>query len=257
MKKLASERSGAPAWADWSGRRVAFLGDSITDAAHIGCSENYWGFLERDTGLVPIVLGRNGAQWRDLPEQVRRLSEEHGCAVDAIFVFAGTNDFNSSVPLGEWFEMDDATVDRGHGMVSVRRRRFSRDEATFRGRVNVVMSAVKDGWPEADVFLLTPIHRGYATFGPENVQPDETHSNEAGLFIEDYVQAVKEAGNLWAAEVIDLHAESGLFPLLASHSAFFHDARSDMLHPGNRGHERIARAIERHLGMAAPPRVGE
>lgn len=253
MANLVANSCAAPSWANWRGSRVAFLGDSITDEAHIGCTVNYWGVLERDTGLLPIVLGRNGAQWCDLPEQIRSLAEKHGGAVDAIFVFAGTNDFNASVPLGDWFMEEDAIVDRGHGPVMVRRRKFSSDAATFRGRVNNAMSALKDGWPDADIFLLTPIHRGYAAFGPGNVQPDESHSNEVGLFIDDYVQAIREAGNIWAASVIDLNAESGLFPLLASHSIFFHDAESDMLHPGDRGHERIARAIERRLGMATAP----
>ena len=29
----------------WRNRRVAFLGDSITDAVHVGTTKNYWQFL--------------------------------------------------------------------------------------------------------------------------------------------------------------------------------------------------------------------
>lgn len=97
------------------------------------------------------------------------------------------------------------------------------------------------------------MHRGYATFGPENVQPDESFANGAGLFIDDYVAAVKEAGGVWAATVIDVHAESGLFPLFPEHAPFFHDAETDMLHPGTAGHRRIADAIERRLGAPVRP----
>ena len=29
----------------WQGKKVAFLGDSITDKIHIGTEKNYWQFL--------------------------------------------------------------------------------------------------------------------------------------------------------------------------------------------------------------------
>ena len=109
---------------------------------------------------------------------------------------------------------------------------------------------LKDNWPGTPVYLMTPLHRGYATVGPKNVQPDESHANGKGLFIDEYVAAVKEAGNIWAVNVIDLNAESGLFPMLKSHARFFHNEKRDMLHPNNAGHEQIARAIMRRIGCA-------
>ena len=229
------------------GRLVAFLGDSMTDAAHIGCTFNYWNCLERDLGIVPLVYGVNGAQWCDLEAQAERLVAEHPGGVHAVFLFAGTNDFNSNVPPGEWFEVADAAADRGRGPVPVRRRSPVFDKATLRGRVNRVMRILREGQPEARVFLMTPIHRGYAVFGPGNVQPDESYSNELGLFIDDYVRALREASDVWAVPLIDLFAESGLYPLAASHGRFFADGTRDRLHPNDVGHERIAEAIRRHL----------
>ena len=235
----------------WRGRRVAFFGDSITDPEHIGCSVNYWGVLERTLGIVPLVYGRNGHQLCDIPGQIDAFAADHPEGADAIFLFAGTNDFNSSVPLGEWFEYSDAIVRRSKGDTPVRRRGFSFDVATVRGRLNIAMRLLQERWPEAPKFLLTPIHRGYAEFGPDNVQPDETFSNELGLFIDDYGAAVAEAGRIWAATVIDLYADSGLFPLCASHAGFFNQTGTDRLHPSDRGHERIAAAIMRSLGFPA------
>lgn len=36
------------------------------------------------------------------------------------------------------------------------------------------MSHLIESFPAAHIVLLTPIHRGYATFGAGNVQPDES-----------------------------------------------------------------------------------
>ena len=64
----------------WRGRRVAFLGDSITDARHIGCTSNYWNFLERDMGIVPLVYGINGHQFKHLLGQAETLYAAHSNA---------------------------------------------------------------------------------------------------------------------------------------------------------------------------------
>ena len=216
--------SGKPGWkAAWRGRKMAFLGDSITDARHIGCTSNYWNFLERDLGVVPLVYGINGHQWKHVYGQAERLFADHPGDVDEIVVFAGTNDFNANVPLGGWTDGD----------------------ASFRGRIAAVMDYLKSKYPGVPIWLLTPIHRGYATFGANNVQPDETYANTLGLWIGDYVDVVKEAAAKYGARLIDLNADSGLYPLFDSHVMFFHDGNTDRLHPNTAGHERMAQAIER------------
>ena len=216
--------SGKPSWkAAWRGRKMAFLGDSITDARHIGCTSNYWNFLERDLGVVPLVYGINGHQWKHVYGQAESLFADHPGDVDEIVVFAGTNDFNANVPLGDWTDGD----------------------TSFRGRIAAVMDYLKGKYPRVPIWLLTPIHRGYATFGADNVQPDETYANTLGLWIGDYVDVVKEAAAKYGARLIDLNADSGLYPLFDSHVMYFHNGSTDRLHPNNAGHERMARAIER------------
>ena len=60
------------------------------------------------------------------------------------------------------------------------------------------------------------------------------------------IGAVKES-------VTDHFVLKGLFPLFPEHAPFFHDAETDMLHPGTAGHRRIADAIERRLGAPVRP----
>ena len=86
----------------WSGKKVAYFGDSITDPRNKASKTKYWGFLEEWLGITPFVYGVSGRQWNDIPRQANKLKEEHGEDFDAILIFMGTNDYNNAVPIGEW-----------------------------------------------------------------------------------------------------------------------------------------------------------
>ena len=55
------------------------------------------------------------------------------------------------------------------------------------------------------------------------------------------------AANVWAVPVIDLNSICGLYPNADSHARYFHDARSDRLHPNAEGHYRMAKALAYQL----------
>lgn len=236
----------------WRGKRVAFLGDSITDVCHVGTEKNYWQYLSEGLGIEPFVYGLDGDTWAGIYNQAKRLREEHGDDVDAISVFCGTNDYMGGVPLGEWYTVSEEEVNTWGKMAVKRRRHFSQDVETFRGRINRAMAYLKETFVNQQIFLVTPIHRAFATFSDENVQPEETFPNDLGLYVDSYVEAIKEAGNVWAAPVIDLNATSGLYPLFKSHVRFFHDEKTDMLHPNAEGHYRIAKAMLYQMLAMAP-----
>ncbi len=230
-------------------KKILFLGDSITDKCHVGCTKNYWGFLGDWYGFSPLVYGINGQQLLHIPAQAQAYMKDHpGECPDVVFVFAGTNDYNGNVPLGEWYTLSEEKVNKNGREVLLKKREFSLDKGTVRGRINIAMSQLREDFPSARFVLLTPVHRGYAKFSEKNVQPDESYSNERGLFIDDYVNVVKEAGNVWSAKVVDTNADAGLYPRSRAHDAFFHNAETDRLHPSAAGHERIAEAISLAVG---------
>lgn len=231
----------------WAGKRVAYLGDSITDPRVKAAKKKYWEWLEEWLGITPWVYAISGRQWNDIPRQARQLHEEHGDSVDAILIFVGTNDFNDSVPIGEWFTFDEQETWAARGQAKTLQTRRHRTpvmtDDTYRGRINKALSTVKALYPTKQIVLLTPIHRGY--FGPndKNVQPTEDFANKCGEFVDAYVESVKQAGNLWAVPVIDWNASCGLYPLLDEHKQYFANPATDQLHPNDKGHVRMARTL--------------
>lgn len=174
--------------------------------------------------------------------------------IDAIMIFAGTNDYNGSVPIGQWYKYEEAEAPIANGKTQIRKRRIHiMDSSTFKGRINAAMAYIKENFPDKQIILITPIHRGFAKFGEGNVQPDESFPNRIGEYIDSYVDAVKEAGNVWAVPVIDLNSLSGLFPNTPSHAQYFHKKDTDLLHPNAKGHEKMASAIAYAL-LAISPR---
>ena len=83
---------------------------------------------------------------------------------------------------------------------------------------SIAMDKLKRMFPEKQIILLTPIHRAFATFGAGNIQPEESYPNRLGLYIHDYVEAIKETANVWSVPVIDLNALCGLNPMIEEHA---------------------------------------
>lgn len=235
------------AWHPWKGKKVAYFGDSITDPNNMPSTTLYWGYLQQWLGITPYVYGVSGREWNDIPRQADELQKEHGNEVDAILIFCGTNDYNNSVPLGEWYEETAdyviSAVGRQKQEVQRRHRHFSMNPNTFRGRINIAMSKLKKMYPTKQIVLMTPIHRAYFNLGDSNIQPDEMYPNGIGLFVDEYVKAIKEAQNVWSVPVIDLHGLSGLFPLNDAGAQLFNKKDVDRLHPNTVGHARMAKTI--------------
>ena len=195
-----------------------------------------------DIALLDIDFENASYNGMDIARQLRKFQN------DAIIIFAGTNDFNASVPLGWWYDEARRDAQLPHGATESRTYRCpSMDKNTFRGRINRLMDFLKTNFPTKQVIMLTPLHRGFAQFSPENVQPEEAFPNRLGIYVDAYVQTVKEAGNVWAVPVIDLNSLSGLYPLNDAHAQYFHQKSVDRLHPNAEGHRRMALTLKYQL----------
>ena len=239
------------------GKRICFLGDSITEGFAVNIGQRYFDLLAQRHGFEAYGYGVCGARFDGLYAQAKKMYEQHKENVDIIFVFAGTNDYNGSTPMGEWFCYYDTKVTRtknADGSPKLIENRMKREPLTapntYKGAINRLMLFLKEHYGDKRIILLTPLHRAFATFGNDNIQYDESYSNNQMLFIDDYVNVIKEAAGLYSCELIDLFAESGIYPLSdLSAKAFLANVESDRLHPNAAGHSRIADVIERYLNI--------
>ena len=131
----------------WNGARVAFLGDSITDEGQLPGQEIYWHQLASILGIKPYCYGISGHQATHILGQAEKLNAEHGQDVDAILIFIGTNDFNSAVPLGEWYKEDSRVVNRNGVMTPLKHRSIVMEGATTRAAINRFMAYLKHNYP--------------------------------------------------------------------------------------------------------------
>lgn len=254
----------------WKGAKVAFLGDSITDAGQLGSQDIYWNQLVSIIGIEPFCYGISGHRTSHVLGQAEKLLDEHGQDVDAILIFIGTNDFNSSIPIGDWYREETLTVNRDGRPATLRHRIPVLDGETMRAGINRFMSFLKRNYPTKQVILLTPIHRGYFNCHQYNVQPEESFANPLGLYIDDYIRVIKETADVWAVPVIDLASICGLFPMEPEHARYFREVSAsrahtaaeaaaaevgtelalehhDLLHPNTEGHLRMAWALAYQL----------
>lgn len=231
----------------WQGKRVAFLGDSMTDKRRIGTTFVYWEYLNELLGVEPFVYGVSGNQWNDIYKQSVKLHDEKGTNVDAILIFAGTNDYMHNTPLGEFFSETTKQTNFNGKEVTRKYRTPILNDSTFCGRINKAMSYLKNNYPQQQIIIMTPIHRGFAKFNEKNVQPDENYANGQGLYIDSYVAILKQAASYWAVPLIDLYSTSGLFPMADSHLQYFHKKDTDRLHPNSLGDYRLAKTIQYQL----------
>ena len=216
------------------GKRVLFLGDSITQGVGAGPIENrYTNVFERNTGAVVLNYGVSGTRIAKQRKAAFSPAESFGerdfllrvdedikeTSVDLIVVFGGTNDF-------------------GHGDAHL--GLFSdRDEYTFYGALHSLIAKLTNRFPEARIVFMTPLHRDLEDYliNPQGLR-------RAPLI--DYVNAIREVCEYYSIPVLDLYKNSGMQPAIEINKQIY---MPDGLHPSAKGAERIALMLEDFVKM--------
>jgi len=198
------------------GKKMNVIGDSITQG--VGTSAKEFIFVDRLAAAEGFEVVRNygvsGTRIANQPfggdnyggaftERYKTMDDD----ADIIAVFGGTNDYgHGTAPIGKF---DDRTVD------------------TYYGAWHVLLSGLMDKYPEAIIFVMTPLHRANESYpSPFNGKP-----------LSLYVDIIKEVAAYYAVPVLDLHTMSGIQPNHALNRKLY---CPDGLHPNDAGHKLIA-----------------
>lgn len=207
------------------GKRLLFLGDSITEGTGVAQEENIYlnrlGRMAQAAGVINLGIGgtclaRNKApQWRTGAFVVRcQTMPESAWRADVGFVFGGTNDYG----IG----------DARFGFEN------SSNPFEINGALNIILHTLREMAPGMTIILVTPLRR-----------MDDTAPNPVtGCPLETYAETILKAANRHCVPCCDLY-QTVLFnpddP--ADRSRYIPDG----LHPNDAGHERIAKAMFRFI----------
>ena len=206
------------------GKKIAFMGDSITEGFGTSNPENiFWNQIARRTGALCYGYGIGGTRYarQRVPSTPREdmdfVSRVDSMIPDAdiVVVFGGTNDFgHGDAPFGT---MSDRTND------------------TFCGALHVLYQKLYERYPEAQPVIMTPTHR---------INEDERDWNKFNLRraapLSDYVNAIRMVAEYYSIPVLDLWSVSGLQPRVPGVKEQY---APDGLHPNDAGHTLIANKL--------------
>ncbi|MBR6510137.1 MAG: SGNH/GDSL hydrolase family protein [Clostridia bacterium] len=207
------------------GLKINFLGDSITEGHGASKPENcYVSKIAEKTGAICRNYGIGGTRIaRQIkPSKEERYDKYFSSRIDSmdedadiVAVFGGTNDFgHGDAPIGN---INDNTPD------------------TFYGGLNFLYKNLIAKYPDAFIFVITPLHRT----NEENLKGDGSKEKES-LSLREYVKIIREVADCYSLPVLDLFANSGIYPEIPAHKEKY---TVDGLHPNDFGYEVISKRI--------------
>lgn len=211
----------------YNGKKVAFLGDSITYGT--GASDNFVNMFKRDNKLMLDTVtnaGINGSTISDnYNGMCNRITNLTG--YDYIIVFGGTNDFSNNVALGNQFTLVEGV------------KTPNKTTSEFYGALNTLIENSLSTHTSTKLILMTPIHRNNLGGLPNDRTP-----NSQGLYLSDYVEAIKNACQFYGIECIDLNGIYQYNPNIAEIKALYFN---DGIHPNTLGQEKLYDVIKKHI----------
>ncbi len=204
------------------GKKINFLGDSITEGHGVANPENiFHARLKRSEGLLEarnygiggtrIAPQHGGSLVKEWDQDFLSRVDIMDPDADIIVVFGGTNDYgHGDAPIGEF---SDRTPD------------------TFYGALHTLINKLYAKYPHAQLVFMTPTHR----FNEESPRGDGY--KQPTLPLSGYVDVIKDVCRYYAIPVLDLFACSSIQPAVECLKEQF---MPDGLHPNDAGHEIIA-----------------
>ncbi len=214
---------------DLKGKKINFLGDSITEGTGASSIENRYATLTADIlGAVECNYGIGGTRIarQQTPSENPVYDRYFGQRVaemdpdaEVVIIFGGTNDF-------------------GHGDAVIGEFSDSTDD-TFYGALHNLYRSVIEKFFDKRIVVLTPLHRLLED------NPCGTHGGSVAYgTLKEYVDVIREVAEYYSLPVLDLYAMSGIQPNVPIIKESF---MPDGLHPNDEGHRLLAEKIAAYL----------
>ena len=211
----------------WKGKRVGFLGDSITqNAEYVNSYANLTGCTAMNYGVSATHMARkNSSDTNAFERRYTSMAKN----LDMVIVFGGTNDFGHT-----------ATAEFGAFTDGPKTAKY-----TFYAGLHRLFKGLHDRYPKIPVVIMLPIHHGTEIDVPEYIINSDKSFTEGtnpttGKTFREYVNAIREVAAFYSLIVLDAYSYSGLSPMTeigAENRVFFRDG----LHLNAAGGERLAR----------------
>ncbi len=212
------------------GKKINFLGDSITQGCGTSCKEAiFHSLIKEKYGLKEARnYGEGGTRIarqteitslvrdRDFILRAGQMDED----ADVVVVFGGTNDFGSGqAPLG--------TID-------------NTDMRTFYGGVHTLIRTLIERYYDKQIVFITPLHRHNELNCIGTWKPDGVEQRP----LKDYVKAVKDVCEYYSVPVLDLFSAG---ELCGNTPEWYKEYMPDGLHPNDKGHAILAHKLGKFL----------
>lgn len=211
----------------WKGKRVGFLGDSITqNAEYVNSYASLTGCTAMNYGVSATHMARkNSSDTNAFERRYTSMAKN----LDMVIVFGGTNDFGHT-----------ATAEFGAFTDGPKTAKY-----TFYAGLHRLFKGLHDRYPKIPVVIMLPIHHGTEIDVPEYIINSDKSFTEGtnpttGKTFREYVNAIREVAAFYSLIVLDAYSYSGLSPMTeigAENRVFFRDG----LHLNAAGGERLAR----------------
>ena len=216
------------------GTKFLSIGDSLTNAGGGGAGATnlrwqtsivkkyqMYGYLTQ--GAIGALVSNNGTN--TIYSNVMSLQRDND--VGLISFWGGTNDWGSSIPIGDFNTQLDPDT---------------RDNTTFLGGLFDCVEKLLTLYPDKPFILVGTTQR------VQNIDEGITSNNtpnSIGLYLNEYVDAVKKVAEYYSIPFIDLYRKSGINDYTAS--VYLYSQTSNnvnyYLHFSDEGEKQIARVI--------------
>jgi lysophospholipase L1-like esterase len=209
----------------WKGKNIVYTGDSITAnsgasyypsivASNLGATfDNY-----AISGSTFAVNPNNPSSRTPLATRFMDMTDN----ADLVIVACSTNDWQY-----DWTSLGDNE---------------SRDIHTFYGALHTVCLGLIKKYPGKPILFMTPIKRAQSPY----TTPDAKNAN--GKTLREYGEILKDVCTQYSIPVLDMYAESGIYPFDPELRDMF---VPDNTHPNAAGHALMARRLTGYLKQFA------